>query len=172
MPDDIGPRCVRGFLPPTCLPAPVRGLSEGMDRIRGEECDRRVWAIKWILAGNVSLSPQMRLGVLTSIILDIFIIKVTGFCDQKWQEAFLLSENKQARSRALMRFKARSGKALAPQAGLANGEMMGRENAGVPLLKVKCPLVSEGGQGNGTANRRVLTGERRGRARGWGMACG
>ena len=83
---------------------------------------------------------------------------------------FLLSESKQARSGALMRFEARPGKEQAPRYGQQGdgGEGEGR----VTLLKVQFPLVTQGGQGNGTAIRRVLIGEGRERSRGWGRACG
>ena len=59
--------------------------------------------------------------------MDILITEVTGFCDQKRVENFLLSENKHARFGALLRFDAGWGEALAQQARLVNREMVRRQ---------------------------------------------
>lgn len=55
--------------------------------------------------------------------MDTLITEVTGFCDQKWLENFLLSENKYAGFGALLRRDAGSGGELAPWAALAISEV-------------------------------------------------
>lgn len=169
VPDDIGPRYVRGFLPPTCLPAPARGLSEGMDRIRGEECQRRVWAIEWILVENVGLSPYMMLGVLTvKSYWTLSLLKWQVFVTKSgWKPFYYLRINRLDLELS-WDSKQDQGRNSPHRQVCDDGEGEWRSTS----AQGKVSSVNKWGQGNGTANRRVLTGERRGRARGWGVTFG
>lgn len=83
---------------------------------------------------------------------------------------FVLSESKQARSGALMRFEARPGKEQAPRSG-QQGD--GGEGEGSSTFAQGTVSTGHSGwPGQWTAIRRVLKGEGRERSRGWGRACG
>lgn len=154
---------------PHLPPCSRQGVVWGMGRIRGEECHRRVWAIEWILAENVGLSPYVMLGVLTvKSCWTLSLLKWQVFVTKSGWKPFYYLRISRLDLELSWDSKQDQGRNLPHRQVCDDGEGEWRSTS----AQGKVSSVNERGQGNGTANRRVLMGERRGRVRGWGMACG